>query len=156
FMDEKIRVLICTEVPRIDDNIDMRSIWMELNTYVKTLESNINLQDLGEWRILINVLAQRTDAIGVAKRVARFPSDKEYVIYISTPIPDNEQVSYGISNVKEAFFKENNEKYSYILESGFDSYDNLYNYMLETSKKTIHWILTRGISYNGIKIKLRS
>ncbi|EDJ0453067.1 hypothetical protein GEX18_24395, partial [Salmonella enterica] len=112
-MDEKIRVLICTEVPRIDDNIDMRSIWMELNTYVKTLESNINLQDLGEWRILINVLAQRTDAIGVAKRVARFPSDKEYVIYISTPIPDNEQVSYGISNVKEAFFKENNEKYSY-------------------------------------------
>ncbi|HGB2159874.1 TPA: Imm9 family immunity protein, partial [Salmonella enterica subsp. enterica serovar Weltevreden] len=52
--------------------------------------------------------------------------------------------------------KENNEKYSYILESGFDSYDNLYNYMLETSKKTIHWILTRGISYNGIKIKLRS
>ncbi len=47
-MDEKIRVLICTEVPRIDDNIDMRSIWMELNTYVKTLESNINLQDLGE------------------------------------------------------------------------------------------------------------
>ncbi len=41
----------------------MRSIWMELNTYVKTLESNINLQDLGEWRILINI-AQRTDAIG--------------------------------------------------------------------------------------------
>ncbi len=26
---------------RIDDNIDMRSIWMGLNTYVKTLESNI-------------------------------------------------------------------------------------------------------------------
>nr|QVB88582.1 hypothetical protein JYM95_18285 [Salmonella enterica subsp. enterica serovar Give var. 15 str. CFSAN004343] len=71
---------------------------------MKTLESNINLQDLGEWRILINACSTN-GCNRCCKRVARFPSDKEYVIYISTPIPDNEQVSYGTSNVKEAFLK---------------------------------------------------
>ncbi len=50
-----------------------------------------------------------------------FPSDKEYVIYISTPsIPDNEQVSYGISNVKKHFFKENKRSATlHFPESGF-------------------------------------
>ncbi|HBA7490623.1 TPA: hypothetical protein J1X95_004639, partial [Escherichia coli] len=119
-----------------------------------SLEPNINLQDLGDWRLLINVLAQRTDAIGIAKRVVRFPSDKEYVVYMSTPIPDDEQVSYGISNVKEAFFKESNEKYSNIIETDFDKYNDLFTYMLETSKNTIDWILTRGVFCNRIKIKL--
>ncbi|QUI97002.1 hypothetical protein KCP76_15170 [Salmonella enterica subsp. enterica serovar Weltevreden] len=90
----------------------------------------------GSGGFLINVLAQRTDAIGVAKRVARFPSTK-YVIYISTPIPDNEQVSYGISNVKEAFFKEITKKYSYILESLVLIVTIIYIIIyLETSKKT--------------------
>ncbi|EFC2602027.1 hypothetical protein CT362_004440 [Escherichia coli] len=153
-MDEKIRVLISNEVPRIDDHIDMHSIFIELNAYVKSLEPNINLQDLGDWRLLINVLAQRTDAIGIAKRVVRFPSDKEYVVYMSIPIPDDEQVSYGISNVKEAFFKESNEKYSNIIEPDFDKYNDLFTYMLETSKDTIDWILTRGVFCNRIKIKL--
>jgi hypothetical protein len=60
---------------------------------------------LGDWRLLIIVLAQRTDASGVAKRAARYPSDKEFEIYMSTSIPDNEQAAYGLSNVKKRFSK---------------------------------------------------
>jgi len=154
-MDKKIRVLIPTEVPRLDKYVDIRSIWIELNTYVKALEYRINFQDLGEWRLLINVLAQRTDAIGVAKRVARFPSDKEYAIYMSVPIPDDDQATFGLPSVKEAFFKKTNEKYSYILEHDFNNYDNLYQYILESSKHAIDFAFTNGFTCNGKKIKFQ-
>ena len=154
--DEKVRVLMPIEVPHLDKNVDIRSIWLELNTYIKSLEHRINLQDFGDWRLLINVLAQRTNAIGVAKRVARYPSDKEYAIYMSMPIPDDGQVTYGLSSVKEAFFKEKNEKYSYILEPDFDSYDNLYQYILESSKRAIDLAFTHGFTCNGKKIKFQT
>ena len=154
-MDEKVRVLMPVEVPRLDEDVDTRSIWIELNNYVKAIDHRINLHDLGDWRLLINVLVQRTDAISVAKRVARFPSDKEYVIYMSTPIPDDDQATYGLPSVKEAFFKEKNEKYSYILEPDFDNYDNLYQYIYESSKRAIDLAFTQGFTCNGKKIKFR-
>ncbi|NMA74725.1 MAG: hypothetical protein GX963_11305 [Bacteroidales bacterium] len=154
-MDEKVRVLLPIEIPNLDKDVDTRSIWINLNTYVKTLKQKINLQDMGDWRLLINVLAQRTDAISVAKRVARFPSDKEYVIYMSIPIPDDDQATYGLSSVKEAFFKEKNEKYSYILEPNFDSYDNLHQYIIESSKLAINLVFTHGFTCNGKKIKFQ-
>ena len=154
-MDTKIRVLMPVEVPHLDEDVDMRSIWLDLNSYVKTLEPRINLQDLGDWRLLINVLSQRTDAIGVAKRAARFPSDKEYAIYVSIPIPDDDQVAYGIPSVKKAFFKEKNEKYSYILEPNFNNYGNLYQYILGSSKCAIDLAFTHGFTCNGKKIKFQ-
>ena len=144
------------EVPHLDENVDMRSIWLELNSYVTIIKRRINLQDLGDWRLLINVLSQRTDAIGVAKRVARFPSDKEYAIYMSIPIPDDDQVTYGIPSVKKAFFKEMNKKYSYILEPDFDNYGNLYQYILGSSKRAIDMAFTHGFTCNGKKIKFQS
>lgn len=152
-MDEKVRVLIPIEVPNLDEDIDIRYLWLELNTYIKTIEPIINFQDLGDWKLLINILAQRTDAIGVAKRVARYPSDKEYAIYMSIPIPDDEQVAYGLSYVKKAFFKKQNEKYSYILKPDFDSYDNIYQYIFESSKRAIDFAFNHGFTCNGKRIK---
>lgn len=154
-MNERIRVLMPVEVPRLDENIDIRSIWLELNTYIKTIEPRINFYDLEDWRLLVNVLAQRSDVIGVAKRVARFPSDKEYVIYMSIPIPDDEQIAYGLPCVKKAFFKEKNEKYSYILKPSFGCYDNLYQYILESSKRAIDFAFTNGVKCNGKIIKFQ-
>jgi hypothetical protein len=155
-MDEKIKVLMHMEIPNLSEDVDMNSIRRELNNYVKELSPQINLQDLGDWRLLIKLLAQRTDAIGVAKRAARYPSDKEFEIYMSTSIPDNEQATYGLSNVKKAFFKKKNEKYTYVLEPNFDSYDNLYDYILESSKRAIDLAFTYGFTCNGKKIKFQS
>lgn len=154
-MVEKVRVLMPIEIPRLYEDVDIRSIWLKLNTYIKALESKINLHDLGNWHLLINVLAQRTDAIGVAKRITRFPSDKEYAIYMSISIPDDEQATYGLSSVKEAFFKEKNEKYSYIIEPDFVSCNNLYQYILESSKRAIDMAFTHGFTCNGKKIKFQ-
>lgn len=154
-MGEKVRVLMSIEVPRLDKNVDIRAIWLELNSYIKALKPRINFQDLGDWQLLINMLAQRTNAIGVAKRIARFPSDKEYVIYMSTPIPDDDQATYGLPCVKEALFKEKNEKYSHILEPDFDSYSNLHQYILDSSKRAIDLAFIHGFTCNGKKIKFQ-
>lgn len=152
-MKEEIRVLMPTEIPRIREEVEIDSIREELNHYVQTLITHINLQDLDDWRLLINVMAQSADAIGVAKRIARYPSDKEFAIYIGIPIPDNDQIAYGLPSVKEAFFKADNEKYSYILEPEFENYSNLYQYILESAKRAIDLAFNKGFTCNGKKIK---
>ena len=95
-MNDKIIVLMPCEIPNLEKYVDIALIESELETYIKTLVPKINLQDLEDWNLLVNVLLQRTDAIGVAKRLARYPSDKEYAIYMSIPIPDDEQAAYGL------------------------------------------------------------
>jgi hypothetical protein len=154
-MNEKIRALIGSEVPNLHVEVELEPISQEINAYIETLLSRINIQDLNDWRLLINVIAQRTDAIGVAKRSLRYISNKEFEIFISVPIPDNNQATYGLPNVKKAFLKPYNEKYSYILEPNFDSYDNLPQYIIESSKRAIDLAFTYGFTCNGKKIKFQ-
>lgn len=152
-MNDKIRVLMPIEIPGLDKYIDDYLIWSELNTFIKTLAPKINLRDLGNWNLLVNVLAQRTDVISVAKRLARYPSDKEYAIYMSIPIPDDEQAAYGLPCVKEAIFKGTNKKYSHILDKAdFNSYTDLCQYIIESSKHAIDLALTYGFTCNGKRI----
>lgn len=134
-MNDKIRLLMPCEIPNLEKYVDIALIESELETYIKTLVPKINLQDLEDWNLLVNVLLQRTDAIGVAKRLARYPSDKEYAIYMSIPIPDDEQAAYGLSCVKEAYPKISNPKYSYDFLPEFSNYDDLDSYILESSRK---------------------
>jgi hypothetical protein len=155
-MDEKIRVLISREVSNLDDDVDIDSIREELNSYVKMLKPRINVQDLIEWKLLFNLILQHTDSAGVAKRVARFPSDKEFAIYMSIPIPDDNQIGYGLAKVKNEFLKKKNEKYSHLISSNFDCYDSLYDYILGTGKYMINWIFSRGFVCGGEKIKFQS
>lgn len=66
-MNDKIRLLMPCEIPNLEKYVDIALIESELETYIKTLVPKINLQDLEDWNLLVNVLLQRTDAIGVAK-----------------------------------------------------------------------------------------
>ena len=155
-MNDKIRLLTLCEIPNLEKYVDIALIESELNTYIKTLAPKINLQDLEDWNLLVNVLFQRTDAIGVAKRLARYPSDKEYVIYMAIPIPDDEQAAYGLSCVKESFFKGTNEKYSYILDKvDFNSYTDLCQYIIESSKQAIDLAFSYGFTCKGKRILKR-
>ncbi len=152
-MEEKIRVLTQIEIPRFSDYVDLDFIRQKLNDYVKTIIGNINIQDLEDWKILVNVIVQRKDVISIAKRVARFPSDKEYVIYMSIPIPDNDKTHYGLSVVKEAFYKTTDKKYSHILEPKFNDFDKLEDYFIESTKSAIDFKFSNGFTCNGKKIK---
>ena len=154
-MKEKVRVLTPIEIPRLDDDVDTTSIWRELNDYVKVLVPQINIQDLGDWNLLIQVIYRATNGIGIFKRSIRYPSDKEFEFSISVTIPDDKQAPYGLSKVKEAFYNPLNDKNFYILETHFEKYNNLYQYILESSKCAIDLAFTQGITCNGKKIKFQ-
>lgn len=153
---EKIQVLFSIEIPKMDEYVEIGSIERELDNYAKANFINLNAEDLADWSVLIIILLQHTDAIGIAKRTARYPSDKEVSIYIAIPIPDNEQVKYGLSIVKEAYSKINNPKYSYVFLPEFSNYHDLDSYILESSRKAIDFAFTKGFTCNGKKIKYQN
>ena len=151
--DEKIKVTTPIQVSNLDRDVDTTSIWRELNSFVKELSRQINIEDLGEWSLLVSVLFRPTSGIGVYKRTRRYPSDKEFVISISISIPDDDQVHYGLAKVKEDFYLPLNEKNFHIIMPDFENYDDLYNYMLESSKLAIESAFNHGVTCGGKKNK---
>ncbi|GIQ57925.1 hypothetical protein Flavo103_10610 [Flavobacterium collinsii] len=53
--DDKIRVLMPSQVPRLDDDVELFTIGRELNAYIKAIKPRINFSDLGDWRLLMCV-----------------------------------------------------------------------------------------------------
>ncbi|PIT14857.1 hypothetical protein BGI32_06785 [Snodgrassella alvi] len=45
-MEKKIMVSLPTEVPKINDNVNMHFMWVELNKYIDNLLPRINILDL--------------------------------------------------------------------------------------------------------------
>ena len=52
-MDDKVKVLLQIEIPRLNEDVDIASIRKILNEYVKSLIPRINIQDLKDWSLLI-------------------------------------------------------------------------------------------------------
>ena len=153
-MDEKVKVSLQIEIPRLSEDVDIDSVRKRLNEYVKSVISGINVTDLEDWRLLIRVTLRSTNGIGVFKWAMRYPSDKEFEFSISVAIPNEKKALYGVSKkVEEAFYVQLNDKNFYVLEPNFENYSNLYEYILESSKLAIHLAFTKGISCNGKKIK---
>ena len=61
----------------------------------------------------------------------------EFEFRISVTIPDDNQASYGLSKVKEAFYTPLSDKSFYSLEFNFEDYNSLYEYILNSSKHAI-------------------
>lgn len=153
-MDEKVRISFQIEIPNLDEDIDITSsIRKEINDYIKRLIPQINIVDLEDWNLLICINIRSTNGIGVFKRVSRYPSDKEFEITISLTIPNEDEAIYGLSKVKEGFYFPLNEKKFYLLEPNFKNYSNLYQYILESSKRAIDLAFNQGFTCNGKRIK---
>lgn len=155
-MNEQIRVLMPIQVASLDRDVDIYDIYRKLNSYIKSISHKINLKDLDDWRLTVSVLSLATNGIGIYKRAHRYPSDKEFEISIAIPIPDNEQAHYGLAKVKEDYYRPLNERRFYISNPCFENYDNLYQYILESSKRAIDLAFTHGFTCNGKRIKLIS
>lgn len=154
-MNENIRVLMPTEIPNIYNIIDFDCVTERQNRYVKDLSNKINLEDLGDWKLLISINSRATNGIGFSKRVLRYPSDQEFEISLSICIPDEDHASYGLAEVKESFYHSLNDKNFYILEPFFENYKSLFDYILESSKRAINLAFTYGFTCNGKKIKFQ-
>ena len=131
-MDEEVKVCLQVEIPRLREDVNIDSVREELNEYVKSIIWGINIADLEEWKLLIRVTLRATNGIGVFKRAMRYPSDKEFEFSISVAIPNEKEVSYGVSKkVEEAFYVPLNNNNFYVLEPNFENYSNLYEYIGE-------------------------
>ena len=60
-MDDKVKVLLQIEIPRLNEDVDIASIRKILNEYVKSLIPRINIQDLKDWSLLIWVAYRSTN-----------------------------------------------------------------------------------------------
>lgn len=154
-MNNPIRILISSEIPDITEKIESSNTEKKLITYLSTIAPQINLHDLNGWRLLISIVIRSTNGVGIFKRAKRYPSDREFEISISLTIPDDEQASYGLSNVKGGFFNAMNEKSFYIFDPSFDNYESLQEYIFENSKKAIELGFSHGFSCNGKRIKTK-
>ena len=99
-MNNQYAVLISSEIPELGELDLLRSIYRELNGYMEDYNNQINLDDLGDWKLLIQINLRNTNGgIGIFKRAKRFPSNKEFEISISIPVPNLEEARYGISDM---------------------------------------------------------
>ena len=151
---KNIKIHITVEIPQLYDIIRAQSVYTKLNEYIEVVSNQINTVVLAEWNLSFNILLQNTDMMSIAKCLAVYPSDEECVIYMSVPIPDETEVSYGISSVKEAFFKKVNEKYSVVVPFDFNDYNDLSQYIVDSSKRLIDISLERTYTLKEKKIKL--
>ena len=151
-MNNQYAVLISSEIPELGELDLLRSICRELNGYMEDYNNQINLDNLGDWKLLIQINLRNTNGIGIFKRTKRFPSNKEFEISISIPVPNLEEARYGISDMTGIYIPLNIKNF-YILSPCFSKYDNLYHYILESAKQTIDAAFTYGFTCNGKRIK---
>ena len=153
-MTKNIKIYVTVEIPQLYEIISAQSVYTILSEYIGTIRNKVNFDVIEDWNLSFNILLQKTDKMSIAKRLSIYPSDKEYAIYMSIPIPDDTQIFYGIFSVREAFFKNVNEKYSYVVSFNLNDYDNLSQYIIESSKQLINISLEKTFSIKGKKIKL--
>ena len=141
-MGEKIKVMLQIEIPRLSEEVDLASIRHRLSDYIKSLVPRINIQDLKDWSLLIWVTFRSTNGIGVFKQARRYPSNKEFEFSISVTIPNENQASYGLSKVKEAFYLPLNEKSFYKLKAKLLCNSLIMSrYKIENKKRVTIWLL---------------
>ncbi|KXU36615.1 hypothetical protein AXK12_03135 [Cephaloticoccus capnophilus] len=147
------------EVVGLTKFADVFSTDKKIATYVKSILPRINIEDLSGWRLQLHISYLPTDSISVYKKFLRYPSDREYVILIGIPIPDNTQAPYGMptgANGKISLFcRSAGDKHNHLLDPEYDKYADLNQYILAAAIKAIDLGFTKGFTCYGKKIKFQ-
>ncbi|MBB6579524.1 hypothetical protein HNP33_003637 [Comamonas odontotermitis] len=151
-LKNKIRALTPSQIPNFQDDIDFDEVEAKINEFIQEIAPRLNLQDIKDWRILINILYRVTDEIGVFKRITRYPSDKEFQLSISIPIPNESQAIYGLSKIKNYSLTPLTANF-YSLKPNFEKYSTMEEFILKSSAAAISFAFENGVSCNGKKIR---
>ncbi|WP_082782584.1 Imm9 family immunity protein [Cephaloticoccus capnophilus] len=157
---KQVRATMPTSVPGIWNFANMGPIERKVNTYIDSILPRINIEDLSGWRLLLHINSVCSDLIGVYKKFLRYPSDREYVILLTIPIPDNTQAPYGMPPGRDGtigYFRsiKDRGKQSHLLEPEYDKYDGLNQYILAAAIRAIDLGFTKGFTCYGKKIKFQ-
>jgi Immunity protein 9 len=153
---QKVRCQSAVQIVGLDDYVDIDKIELELNSYIEKILSKLNLEDLNDWRILLNVIYTATQSVGVFKSTRRYPSDTEIESSIIIPIPSVNEVKYGLPETKlERVFTMLTGKW-HLLQTDFTKFENLENYIYDAVVRGIDETFKQGITVNGKKIKYQN
>ncbi|WP_082782716.1 Imm9 family immunity protein [Cephaloticoccus capnophilus] len=156
--DKQVKVTKYIGVPGLLGFADVFSINKKIATYTKSILPRINMEDLSGWRLSFNIGYRCTDFISIYKKFLRYPSDREYVISFSIPIPDSTQAPYGMPPAGDGrigFFHPGQSRHSHLLDPEYHQYDNLDQYILAAAIKAIDLCFTKGFTCYGKKIKFQ-
>lgn len=152
-MEKQVAVLISCEIPELSGELDLLcGITHNLNTYMKAYSKQLNLNDLEDWKLLIQLNLRNSGGIGIFKRAKRLPSNKEFEISISITVPSSAEAHYGTAGITGVYVPLNNHNF-YVIHPCFSEYDDLYHYIFESSKQAIDTAFTYGFICNGKRIK---
>ncbi len=154
----KRRISFYIGIGQLDEELDDEPICDKLNLYYNKISKTLNEGDLDGWKLNFLIVLRPTNAIGIAKRVTRYPSDKEVVASLVIPIPDPEQSDYGSKGVGDpsrSRYMPLDEKNFRALDPYYEKYTNLGDYVMESSKRAINEAFKLGFSVNGKKIKFQ-
>ncbi|KXU38887.1 hypothetical protein AXE65_11265 [Ventosimonas gracilis] len=84
---KQVRAIMPISVPGIWNFADMGPIERKVNTYIDSILPRINIEDISGWRLLLHINSVCSDLISVYKKFLRYPSDREYVIYLPSLSP---------------------------------------------------------------------
>lgn len=152
-MNNQVTVLISAEIPELCEELDLlRSVALDLNADMEDYNCRINLNDLGDWKLVIWITLRNTNGIGIFKRAKRLPSHKEFEITISISVPDLKICTYGISDNTGVYVPLNCKNF-YVINPCFSEYDDMRHYILESARRAIDTAFTYGFTCNGKRIK---
>lgn len=155
----KRRVSFYIGIGQLRQELDDEPICARLDAYYDELSKKINADGLKDWMLSVLIVLRPCDAIGIAKRVTRYPSDKEAVVSLIVPIPTPEQAGYGSKYAGDPQYS----RYAPLDPKGFRALDpdygkfrDLADYVFESARRAMDEAFRLGFSVNGSKIRLRT
>lgn len=145
-------------IGQLNTELDLEPLRVELNDYYKDLSKKLNTEDLQDWILTLKLVLGVTDAIGVAKRATRYPSDKEAEVSLVIPIPNPEQAEYGSPNASDpnySTYRPLAERNFHFLDPDYAKYRSLADYVRQSAMRAMDELFRLGTSVNGKKIKLK-
>ncbi|ENX58605.1 MULTISPECIES: Imm9 family immunity protein [Acinetobacter] len=151
----KIRVLSYIGVMKLNDVVDINAIEALANKYIETLTPSINTEDLGEWRLLMYLVFNHGDVIGLGKCCVTYPSDKEKSWSIGIPVPDLKQAAYGLE--EKHFVRTSVDRRAEFhdpVNAKFADYSDLQTCLATNVIRGLEAAFLRGVTIAGKRIKL--
>lgn len=155
-MNEQIRVLMPIQVAGLDKEVDIFKIEEDLNVYARARGQYLNLEILDGWRLTISLVSRPTNAIGVFKRSQKYPSDREFVLSASIPIPNDDEAEYGLKAVRESYYLPLDEGKFHILEPKYSDFKSMTEYIRHSGRRAIDAAFSVGVVINGKKLLSQS
>ena len=155
-MRSQIRSIISSESPNIAGALDDVEATDKVNQFLNARIQQVNVIDLEGWRLLVSMTIRNTNAIGIFKRARRFPSDKEFELSISIPVPGVDDAQYGLPDnalCGKCFFSPVNDAKFHVISPQYSKYQGLQEYVVGSAERAIDMAFELGFSCNGKVIR---